>query len=150
MGFASWASDNWFLLLQSLGIIGGLLFTASSLRSETKTRRVANLLTITQNHRELWSFLYHRPELKRVLDSRANPDQGSITIEEEIFVNLVILHLNSVFYARRSGLVFKLEGLRRDTVWFFSLPVPSAVWERTKLLQNDEFVAFVEACRHWK
>ena len=150
MGFVPWASDNWFVLLQSLGIIGGLLFTASSLRSETKTRRVANLLTITQNHRELWSVLYRRPELKRVLDSRANPEQGSITIEEEIFVNLVILHLNSVFYARRSGLVFKLEGLRRDTAWFFSLPVPAAVWERTRLLQNDEFVEFVEACRHWK
>ena len=69
-----------------------------------------------------------------------------ITREEEIFVNLVILHLNCLFYARKTGLVFKLEGLRRDVGWFFSLPIPRAVWTKTKLLQNDDFVMFVEAC----
>jgi hypothetical protein len=145
MEFSRWVVENWFVLLQSVGIIGGLLLTASSLRSETKTRRVSNLLAITESHRKVWTEFYRRPELQRVLDERV--DLRNVKREEEIFVNLVIFHLNSVFYARKSGLVFKLEGLRRDIWWFFSLPIPRMIWEKTKVLQNDDFVAFVEACR---
>lgn len=147
MGIFSWVEENWFLLLQSAGIIGGLLFTASSLRSETKTRRVSNLLAITESHRKIWMEFYRRPELKRVLDERADVGQLEISREEEIFVNFAIFHLNSVFYARESGLVVKLEGLRCDIRWFFSLPIPRMIWEKTKILQNDDFVEFVESCR---
>src|SRR5438309_354670 len=123
MDISGWVAGNWLDLLQSLGIIGGLIFTARSLRSETKTRRVNNLLAITEGHRAVWTELYRQPELKRVLADRTDLGRDEITREEEIFVNLVILHLNCVFYARRTGLVFKLEGLRRDVGWFFSLPI---------------------------
>lgn len=150
MGFSRWITENWFVILQSAGIIGGLLFTALSLRSETKTRRVSNLLKITENHRKLWTEVMRHPELHRILDERADIRHREVTREEEVFINFVIFHLNSVYYARKSGLVFKLEGLRRDISSFFSLPIPKAVWERTKLLQNDDFVAFVDACRNWK
>jgi len=146
MAFSGWITGNWFDLLQSLGIVGGLLFTAWSLRSETTTRRVNNLLAITKGHRDVWTEFYRRPELKRVLSDRADVGQDEITREEEIFINLVVLHLSCVFYARKTGLVFKLEGLRRDVGWFFSLPIPRAVWSKTKLLQNDDFVMFVETC----
>ena len=156
MGFSGWATQN-FVFLQSIGIIGsllltaaGLLFTGFALRSETKTRRVGNLLAITEGHRKLWTEFYHRPELRRVLDEHADLRQKEITREEEIFVNLAVLHLNSAFYAHKLGLVFKLEGLRRDISWFFSLPIPRTIWEKTKILQNDDFVAFVEKCRNWK
>ena len=47
-------------------------------------------------------------------------------------------------------MVIKQEGLRSDICSFFSLPIPQAVWEKTKLFQNDDFVEFVESCRHWK
>jgi hypothetical protein len=36
------------------------------------------------------------------------------------------------------------EALRKDIRWFFSLPVPKAVWEETKLRQDAGFVRFVE------
>ena len=43
MASVGWFGQNWFILLQSVGIIGGLLFTAAgllfsavSLRSETE------------------------------------------------------------------------------------------------------------------
>src|ERR1017187_7864048 len=113
MGFSQWVANNWFIFLQSAGIIASLLFTASSLRSETKMRRGGNLLAITESHRTLWIEFYRRPELNRVLDERTSLRQDEITREEEIFVNLVVFHLNSVFYAYRSGLMLKLEGLRR-------------------------------------
>ncbi len=146
----AWITRNWFDILSAVGIIGSLLFTAVSLRSETKTRRIANLLTITVNHRELWKDFSNRPGLSRVLEAAPALKKRGVTREEEIFVNMVILHLSSVYHATKDELVIKLEGLRRDVWWFFSLPIPQAIWEKTKILQNDKFVEFVEKCREWK
>jgi hypothetical protein len=157
MESAGWFDHNWFILLQSVGIIGGLLFTAAgllftafSLRSESETRRVGNLLALTESHRKLWTEFYRRPELSRIRDAQVDLRKREITREEEIFVTLAILHLNAAFYAHKLGLIFKLEGIRRDISWFFSLPIPAMVWEKSKVLQNDDFVAFVEKCRNWK
>jgi len=125
----------------------GLLFTGYSLRSETKTRRIANLLTLTRNHRDIWTELYRNPRLARVLDANTDPTRQPIQRDEEIFVNLVIQHLNSAYYAMRDELAIKPEGLRRDVRQFFALPIPRVVWTELKALQDDRFVAFVEACR---
>lgn len=150
MGGLRWTIENGFTLLNAVGVVGGLLFTGISLHSETKTRRVANLLTLMQNHRALWSEYFRNPQLARVLNATADTGKHPVNRDEEIFVNLVIQHLSSVFHALRDELVVKPEGLRRDVWWFFSLPIPRAVWERVKVLQNDAFVAFVEQCRNWK
>lgn len=149
-GMNGWVFENGFNLLNAVGVIGGLCFTAFSLRSETKTRRIANLLSITANHREVWKEFSHNPQLKRVLDASANLLKQPVTPDEEIFVNLVLLHTSSVYYAMKDQLVVKLEGLRRDVSQFLSLPIPRTIWEKSKLVQNDDFVAFVESCRNWK
>jgi hypothetical protein len=67
---AQWLAENWFNLFSSAGIMGGLWFTAVSLRSETKTRRVANLLTITANYREVWKEFFHSPSWHASLSLR--------------------------------------------------------------------------------
>ena len=146
----SWLANNSFNLLSAVGIIGGLCFTAHSLRSETKTRRVANLLTITANHREVWKVFFSDKGLTRVCDASADTTKQPITDAEQMFVTLVLLHMSSVFYAMSDQLVVKVEGLRRDVAQFLSRPIPSEVWEKIKVLQNDDFVAFVESCRNWK
>ena len=145
-----WLTDNWFTLLNAVGIIGGLFFTGHSLHSETKTRRIANLLSLTQGHREIWKEVFEHPQLSRVLNPGADISSQPVSEEEEIFVNLVIQHLSVVFHAMRDELTIKPEGLRRDVWWFFSLPIPRVVWEKYKVLQNDKFAAYVEACRNWK
>jgi hypothetical protein len=147
MGVLPWINDNWFILLQSFGIIAGLLFTAAALRLDEKTRRIGNLMAITKSHREIWSQLYERPELARVIDADADLDKGVITREEELFIWFLILHLNSVYQALKNGVLLNLEGMNRDVGWFFSLPLPRAIWERAKLLQDADFVRFVESCR---
>ena len=147
---AEWLIENWFTLLSAVGVIGGLFFTAFSLRSETKTRRIGNLLTITANHRELWEECIRRPELGRVLDASPDLAKQPITRAEELFVTMVVLHISSVYHALNDELVVKLEGLRRDVAQFMSLPIPRAIWEKVKMVQNDDFVAFVESCRNWK
>jgi hypothetical protein len=145
MGTGEWIAQNWFNLFSAISIIAGLWFTAFSLRADTRTRRIANLLTITANHRELWSKILLNPELKRVLDPAADPVKQPVTDAEEMFVGLVIAHINSVYYAMSDKLIVEYEGLRRDVKSFFSLPVPRAVWSATKLLQNQDFAAFIES-----
>jgi hypothetical protein len=145
MGAGEWISQNWFDLFSSAGIIGGLWFTAVSLHSETKTRRVANLLTLTANYREVWKEFFRSPELARVIDSSADVAKQSVTPAEEFFVNMVISHTSSVYEALKDELLTKQEGLRRDVRSFFSLPVPKAVWTKSKLLQNQDFAAFIES-----
>lgn len=139
--------EKWIPVFDAVGIISGLFFTAFALRTDAKSRQIANLLTITSNHRQIWKEFYLRPELSRVLDPLAEAKKGLTPAEEE-FVNFVILHLSSVYYATKDELVVKLDGLRTDVGSFFSLPIPSALWEKTKKFQNVDFVEFVDKCRN--
>ena len=141
----NWLAENLFNLLSAIGIVGGLFFTAFSLHSETKTRRIANLLTITANYRDIWKEFFHSPQLTRVIDPAADVKNQPITPAEELFVGLVISHVNSVFYATNDQLVIKWESYRRDIAQFLSLPIPNAVWTKVKLLQNQDFAAFIES-----
>ena len=150
MWIGEWFLQNWFNLFSAIGIIAGLWFTAFSLRSETKTRRIANLLTITANHREIWKEFLTNPKLARVRDAAANTAKQPVTDAERVFVTMIILHISSVYYAMKDELVVKLEGLRRDVAQFLSLPVPKAIWERMKVFQNEALVRFIEECRNWK
>ncbi len=68
MEAGDWLSQNWFNILSSVGIIAGLWFTAFSLRADAKTRRVANLLTIVTNHREIWKVFLNDKSLERIRD----------------------------------------------------------------------------------
>lgn len=141
----NWLATNWFDLLSSVGIIASLMFTAFALHSETKTRRIANLLSITANHRDVWKEFLHSPDLARVIDPKADVVKEPVTPVEEQFVGLVIAHVNSVYYASHDSLVIKWEGGRLDIAQFLSLPVPKAVWSKTKLLQNQDFAAYIES-----
>ena len=142
-----WAAENWIRLLDAIGIISGLFFTAITLHSDTKSRQIANLLTITTNHRQVWKEFYLRPELSRVMDPSADPAKQAVTPAEEEFVNFVTLHLSSVYYAMHNEMVVNVERSRRVVGSFFSLPIPRSIWEKTKQFQNRDFVEFVEKCR---
>ena len=116
MEIGDWVAANLFNLLSAVGVIGSLWFTAISLRSETKTRRVANLLTITASHREIWSEFLKNEKLARVRDANANILKQPVTDAERVFVTFVILHMSSVFHAMSDQLVVKVEGCQRNLV----------------------------------
>jgi hypothetical protein len=144
MGYWAWVTEHAFNLLEAAGIIGSLVFTSVSLRAETKTRKVSNLLTLTANHREIWREFFDRPELARVLDASLDAKRITITPEELEFVNLVIIHTSTMYEALKGKLVVKQEGLPRDVGVFLSLPIPNAVWNKMKQFHNADFVRFVE------
>jgi hypothetical protein len=146
MAFTDWMSHNWFALVQTATLAAGLFLIGIALLFEARARRVANLIRLTQQHRDLWERMYAQPELARILDPGADPADMAVTAQEETFVIFIILHLSSTYYAMRSGFFRKPHGLRKDILRFFSLPIPRAVWLKAKALQDAPFVKFVEQC----
>lgn len=139
---------SWLDVLNAVGVVASLLFTTFALREETKTRRVSNLLTLTSNHREIWSLLYRMPELERVLQTNVDLLKQPVTQGEELLVNFVFRQLDAAYHAMQDGLFVRPEAMRRDVAWFFSLPIPQTVWEKFRPWQDAAFVAYVEACRN--
>jgi hypothetical protein len=144
MGFTEWLFETGFTLLQSVGIIGGLWYAARSFRMDARVRRVGNLLEIIEHHRQIWSQLYVRPKLARVRDESPDLKKYPITIEEELFVTQVILHLSGVFEATREGVIYPFDGATEDIREFFSRPIPNEVWCRKRIFQNRSFVRFLD------
>ena len=86
MAWPTLLKTNWFDLLQTLGIVGGLFLTTWTLHLETKANRAINLLELTKQHRELWMTLFTNPELSRVLRDDIDLNLKPPTDEETRFV----------------------------------------------------------------
>lgn len=135
---------NWFDLLQSLGIIAGLFFATHALIANARAQRAANLLTITQHHREIWGQLVDHPELARVLAPGVDLEVNPVTEAERRFVLSLILHLNASYEMMRAGTLVPVENVDRDVCEFFALPIPRRVWVGVREKQNKRFIRFVE------
>jgi hypothetical protein len=141
----AWLNDNWFPLLQSLGIVGGLLFTGLAARREARSRLTSDRLVLLEQHRELWSEVHRRPELERVVLPSVDLVAHPVSVAEERFLNLVIVHFHTGWQLAVSGVVHSPEIMAADVRSFFALPLPRAVWEQAKAARDPEFVRFVEA-----
>lgn len=144
MVILNWIGIHWLDLLQSIAIIAGLYFTTRSFITDTEVRRVQHQFSVTKQHREIWSLLFDRPELKRILELEPDLTRTPITQEEELFVTFLIFHLSNSFQAIKAGVFIKPEGLSKDIAGFFKKPIPYTVWDRSRKLLDEEFVAFVE------
>jgi len=144
MALGDWITHHWFTLFQTGAVTAGLFLTGLAFLSEAHARRVGNLIQLTKQHRELWERMYSQPDLSRILDPGADLAEMAVTVGEELFVIFIILHLSNTYYAMRSGFFRKPHGLSKDIELFFSLPIPRAVWEKVKALQDAPFVKFVE------
>lgn len=145
MALLNWLTAHWFDILQTAGIVGGLVFTGISLRTDTHVQRLQNLFTLTKQHREIWSILYSRNDLARILDAKADLTKSPSTLEERLFVKFLIFHLLDTYRAIQVGLFKTPEGLSEDIRDFFALPIPKDVWAALKPYQDRHFVAFIES-----
>lgn len=141
----SWLEGNWFSLLQAVGIISGLFFTAASIRQGVKARQISDLLALTTQHRELWSELRTNPELSRVVSPSVDLVARPITFAEEQFINLAIVHFHTGFLLVDKGSLVSAKTLARDAKTFFSLPIPRVTWEGSRSGRDPRFVKFVES-----
>ncbi len=144
-----WLQQHWFDLVQSLGIIASMAFTAASLRRERHGRRMTDHLTLAAQHRELWIDANRRPELARILLPEVDLVARPISLVEEDYLNLVIVHYTTGWLMAREGGLVNLKVLAKDARAFFGLPIPRAVWEQTAPVLDPEFAAFIrEALAH--
>lgn len=143
-GISAWLDTNWFNFLQSIGIIGGLAFTAFALRMENRARRVSDFLVLTGHHRELWIEIQRQPSLARILQPEVNLIDQPITWAEEEFLNLVYVHFQAGWELARRGSILKMRTLRSDANYFLKLPIPRSVWAKTTGFRDAEFVRFMD------
>jgi len=144
MEILGWIGARWFELLQATSVLAGLFFAVRTLRMDIKERRIQNLFTVNEAHRSIWSALYERPELARILDEKIDVKEHPPTLEEKRFVHFLILHLRASFKARKYGMEFDDDAIALDISDFFSKPIPRVVWQWTKQFQDADFVQFVD------
>jgi len=143
----SWIENNWFQLLQTIGVVGGLVFTGITIRQSTRARRASDLLSLTDQHRELWNEVYTRPGLERVFAPHADLVGKPVTVAEERFLNEVIVHFQMGWQLATAGSLLTLDAMKADVRAFFALPLPHAVWEATRAGRDAKFIRFIESCR---
>jgi hypothetical protein len=150
MSFIHWLAANGMELLQAVGIVAGLGFTTAAFLKDDASRRISNLLTIIKSHRDIWSEVYNRPELSRVLKRTADLQRHPVTDEEARFVTFLLHHLGTSYRALREGMFSTRQALDRDIRWFLNLPIPRQVWEESREFLEADFVDFVERHRVYK
>jgi hypothetical protein len=141
---SSWVVENWFNLFQTLGIMGSLWLAAVAAHHSAKARDSENLLKISEHHRELWHEARQRPDLQRIFLTDESVFSKAPSVAEDLFLNEVILHFQTSWRIARAGGIVTLRELRDDVRGFFSLPLPRAVWEKTRAFRNQRFVKFVD------
>jgi len=127
-----------------VGIIGSLLFTAASFRADAKNRLITNLLALDERHRTLLSEVKQRPELKRILSENVDLAAQPLTPEEDVSMWQIAQQFETGWRVEKILNRGELKSLARDAANFFRLPLPRAVWEKTKEFRNPRFVRFVE------
>lgn len=142
--FLIWLDQNWFNLVQTFGIMAGLGCTALALRQEARGRRLGDYLTLAGQHRELWSEAHRRPDLARIFQAEVDLVGTPITVAEEEFLRLVVVHFNTGWQMALDGELNTLATLAVDARAFFSLPIPQAVWMMTRTARDPGFVQFIE------
>ena len=145
MGLVIWFTTHWFDLLQTVGIVGGLLLAAYTTRRDERARQITNMLAVNERYVSVWGKLSEQPQLARILKPDVDLDKNPVSDEELVFVKTLLLHLDTVRRAAEAGLFVKIKGLKSDIRSFLSLPIPKAVWNKIKQFQDEDFVKFVES-----
>ncbi|MDR3562666.1 MAG: hypothetical protein P4N59_14695 [Negativicutes bacterium] len=143
MGIFRWLAEHWFDSVETLGVIGGFLFTAYIARKDERARQIGNMFAVNERHDFIWSQL-EQPSLARIRKNNVDLQKQPVTDQEWAFVTMLLLHLDTVRRASNAGLFIKLGGVQSDIRYFLSLPVPKAVWEMIKPFQDPEFIELVE------
>ena len=141
-----WLEQNWFTLLQSVGIICGLLFTSITIRHDTRARRATDLLSLAERHQALWGELNKRPDLQRILKQEVDLLAAPVSQAEEEFLRVVFVHFYTGWLLSRSGALLPFNALVADVRAFFNLPIPQFVWKETRAGRDPNFLRFVDKC----
>lgn len=138
-------ADSLRAMLEPIAIVAGLAFSSWTAWRLACVNQVSTLVAITKSHRELWGRLYERPDLARVTDPRATLKEKPVSLEERLFVLLLILHAYSVFEAGRLRVLRRPPRQDEDLAAVFSSPVARVVWDEVREYQDPRFRAYLDS-----
>lgn len=133
-----WIVESGFPLIQTLGVVGGLLYSGRSFELDRRARQTEVYISLTEAHRDLWKNLAPRPNL------RSSP----ITAGERRFVTLLVVHLSSVHQAVENGIYRSSPEMEQDICELFRLPIPARVLHDILPYQTNSFRSYLESLRH--
>lgn len=117
-------SLTFFQVAQLSLIAFGLAFTAVQLRRTARAARVANLLALTKDHRELWTMLLGNENLRSIILSDSEVESiKDLTFEEQQMINFFLLHMAAAFELHRVGLITRNRASAADIAALMSLPM---------------------------
>ena len=90
------------------------------------------------------SEVKQRPELKRILSENVDLAAQPLTPDEDVSMWQIAQQFETGWRVEKIMNRGELNLLAKDTAEFFRLPLPRAVWEKTKHFRNPRFVRFVE------
>jgi hypothetical protein len=141
---SSWVDGNWFNVIQTVGIVGSLWLTMAAANRDAKAKEIENLLSLSEQHRELWKEIPQRIDLARIFQRDGDVLLTPPTVAETEFLNLVFVHFQTGWRVAKAGGITTLKEMQADIQDFFALPLPRAVWEKTRAARNKYFAAFVD------
>ena len=139
-----WLQQDWFDLIQTLGIVCSIALTAIALHRETRARKLGHYLTLVAHHRELWTETHRRPDLARIFQEEVDLIAAPMTIAEQEFLNLAIEHFTTGWLVAKDTRFLNRKVLAADARTFFARPLPRAAWKQTKQARDPRFVRFIE------
>ena len=139
-----WDGKAWFDLLQSAALLIGLFATVHTIREENRSRKLGNAISLTAAHREIWLTMIEHPKLSRVLERKVDLVKYPPTTDEELFVQMLILHLRTALTARKLGLEVGDENIEADIRDLFRLEIPRAIWDRTRKYQGKDLARVID------
>lgn len=140
------ADPDWFTLVQTTGIIASFLFTAYELRRTRVSTITANEIRLIELHRDLWRMTIDEPSLMRPFAHDLKPEELTLSMSENRFVNLLFLHISGAFRLSEAGEVRRTGDFRGDLKQLLSRPAIRTFWEENQRFHDERFVAFVNSC----
>jgi len=149
------ADPLWFSVVQTAGIIGGLVFygitcqqqaraqreQADAQRQQARAQETQNLIAFSERHRAFWHEAYRNPKLQRVFSVKVQAE--SLSSVEEEFINEALVFYEVSWRIVTSSYQDYLKPFARDLARFLSFPLPLAAWNKTKEVRDEQFSEFV-------
>lgn len=132
-------------IAQLIVVVIGASLTIIQITRNVTANRIANLLAVTKNHREIWSMLMDRDELHEIMMTSSKIRKANeLSTEQRLFLNFLLLHMAAAFASTRSGLLTRNKSVSTDVGELMSLPAPFAFWSEQKRFHHKPFARFVD------
>jgi hypothetical protein len=143
-----WQPITVFQAIQLGLIAGGLAFTAVQLFRTARSIRVANLLALTNSHRELWTMLLAEERLRSVMyTARECNSPDDLSLEERILINFFLLHMASAHELQRTHMITRNRATADDMVELLSIPAFAVMWKENQRFHRPRFRRFIDRAR---